>query len=390
MMLCSISRWEIGGKSPSCGSYGIQRSGAAASSRGQVIRVYVAKQQMVFLLRVSEFDYELPPERIASYPAECRDESRLLVLRRETGELSHHVFSDIEALLRPGDVLALNDTRVIPARLLGHAPTGARVEVLLLEPTDRDRFWRAIGRPGRRLRPGATINFGDGRLGVRVISIEDEGVRIVELDHEGELLSILEEVGVPPLPPYIDREAEELDRERYQTVYAREPGAVAAPTAGLHFTDALLERLESRGVRIGHITLHVGLGTFRPVKVDRVEDHSMHSEYFSVSQEFADLANNREERLVAVGTTVTRTLETVADDEGIIHPASGRTDLFIYPGYRFRAVEAMVTNFHLPRSTLIMMVAAFAGGRERILGAYQEALDRGYRFYSYGDAMMIV
>lgn len=341
-------------------------------------------------LRVSEFDYELPPEQIAAYPARRRDESRLLVMRRDGGAISHHAFAEIADLLRPGDVLALNDTRVIPARLLGRAPTGGEVELLLIERAGSAERWYAIGRPGRRLRPGAVVNFGDDRLRARVLSVEDEGVRVVELEHEGELYDVLDEIGAPPLPPYIDREAEEIDRERYQTVYAREPGAVAAPTAGLHFTEDLLDEIAGRGIGIGHVTLHVGLGTFRPVKSERVEEHTMHSEYYSVSEQFAGLVNEREGRLVAVGTTVTRTLESVADERGIIHPGSGRTDLFIYPGYEFRAVEALLTNFHLPRSTLIMMVSAFAGGRERVLAAYQEALDEGYRFYSYGDAMFIV
>ena len=341
------------------------------------------------LLSVNEFDYELPPERIANYPAARRDESRLLVLSRESGDVEHRVFSDIVELLQPGDVLALNDTRVIPARLLARAPTGAEIELLLLEPVGQEEEWLAMGRPGRRIRPGSTLSFGDGRLTVQVLSVDEDGMRRVRLQHEGDLLDVLDEIGAPPLPPYIDREAEAIDRERYQTVYARQPGAVAAPTAGLHFTEELLAAIAGRGVGIGFITLHVGAGTFRPVKVERLADHTMHAEYFHVTSEFADMANKRTGRLVAVGTTVTRTLETVANEDGIINPGSGQTDLFIYPGYDFRAVEAMLTNFHLPRSTLIMMVSAFAGSRERILAAYQEALDEDYRFYSYGDAMLI-
>lgn len=339
-------------------------------------------------MKVSDYDYELPPESIARYPAQRRDRSRLLVLNRSSGDVTHHTFRDILTLLQPGDMLALNDTRVIPARLTGAAPGGGRVELLLLEPTGEDR-WRAIGRPGRRLRPGCEVEFGDGRLRAVVRETEDEGVRIVALDYEGDLLEVLDSIGEPPLPPYIDRDAEELDRERYQTVYAREPGAVAAPTAGLHFTEKLLDEMRGMGVEIGYVTLHVGLGTFRPVRVERVEEHEMHSEFFRVPEEFAEMANRREGRLVAVGTTVTRTLESVADDSGRIYPGSGRTELFIYPGYEFRAVEAMITNFHLPRSTLLMMVSAFAGGRERVLDAYREALAHGYRFYSYGDAMLI-
>ncbi len=339
-------------------------------------------------MRVSDYEYDLPPESIARYPAQRRDRSRLLVLDRATGERQHRMFRDLADILRPGDFIALNDTRVIPARIFGAAPTGGQVELLLLERV-RENLWRAIGRPGRRLRPGCEASFADGRLRVTVRGVEDEGIRLVELDHEGELFALLEEIGEPPLPPYIDRDVEASDKERYQTVYAREPGAVAAPTAGLHFTEELFDELRERGVQTGCVTLHVGLGTFRPVRVDNVEDHEMHSEYYHVSEEFARRANEREGRLVAVGTTVTRTLESVADEGGTIHPGSGDTDLFIYPGYDFRAVEALITNFHLPRSTLLMMVSAFLGGREKLLAAYREALDEGYRFYSYGDAMLI-
>lgn len=338
-------------------------------------------------MRVKDFDYELPPERIAQYPADRRDESRLLELDRSSGEIHHRRFSDIVGLLVPGDVLVLNDTRVIPARLDGHRETGGRVELLLLEPL-ADGLWRALGRPGRSLKPGCSVIFGDGRLTATVVRREDEGIRVVELQHEGDLMPLLEEIGEPPLPPYIDREVEPSDRQRYQTVYARKPGAVAAPTAGLHLTQELLERIAEHDVKIGCITLHVGLGTFQPVRVETVEEHRMHSEYYDVSDDLAELVNDRDGRLVAVGTTVARTLETVADEAGRIRAGSGHTEIFIYPGYRFRAVEALLTNFHLPRSTLIMMVAAFAG-RENVMRAYQEALDRGYRFYSYGDAMFI-
>jgi S-adenosylmethionine:tRNA ribosyltransferase-isomerase len=306
-------------------------------------------------VRVSDYDYELPPERIARYPAQRRDRSRLLVLDRESGQISHRTFSDIVELFQPGDLLALNDTRVIPARIFGVAPTGGKVEVLLLEPAEGDR-WRAIGRPGRRLRPGCEVEFGDGLLHATVAGTEEEGVRLIDLEYQGELLEVLDQIGEPPLPPYIDRDVEELDRDRYQTVYAREPGAVAAPTAGLHFTEELLDTIRSRGVEIGHVTLHVGLGTFRPVHADRVEEHTMHSEFYRVSEEFARMANARAGRIVAVGTTVTRTLESAVDDSGTIKAGSGYTDLFIYPGHRFRAVDALITNFHLPRSTLLMMV----------------------------------
>lgn len=346
-----------------------------------------AKYDVVSPVRVSDFDYELPPDRIAQYPADRRDESRLLELDRASGRTTHRVFTDIVDLLAPGDALVLNDTRVIPARLIGRRPTGGEAEVLLLEPLSPGR-WQALVRPGRRLREGAVVEVADGRLTATIEGLGEDGTRIVALEHEGDLLPLLEEIGRPPLPPYIDREAEEADRDRYQTVYAHTPGAVAAPTAGLHFTPALLDEIRTRGVSVGAITLHVGLGTFRPVRADRVEDHVMHEERFEVPEQVATQVNDRSGRLVAVGTTVTRALESVADEDGRIRPGRGSTDLFIYPGYRFRAVEALLTNFHLPRSTLIMMVSAFTG-RQRIMRAYREAIDEGYRFYSYGDAMFI-
>ncbi|HUS80113.1 MAG TPA: tRNA preQ1(34) S-adenosylmethionine ribosyltransferase-isomerase QueA [Armatimonadota bacterium] len=338
-------------------------------------------------LRVDDFDYELPPDRIAQYPTQRREESRMLELDRQTGSVTHRRFTELPGLLRPGDALVLNDTRVIPARLIGEREGGGQAELLLLEPAGGGR-WRALARPGRRLGPGRTISFGGGELVARVVQTAEGGVRVVELEHEGELMELLERLGRPPLPPYIRRQSEELDRERYQTVYARHPGAVAAPTAGLHFTPEILAAIEQAGVRVCRVTLHVGLGTFQPVKAERVEEHVMHAEHYDVPGEAAEAINSRQGRLVAVGTTVTRTLESVADETGLVRPGSGRSELFIYPGYRFRAVEAMLTNFHLPRSTLIMMVSAFAG-RERIMAAYREALDQGYRFYSYGDCMFI-
>lgn len=338
-------------------------------------------------LEVSDFDYELPPERIAQHPADRREASRLLDLDRRTGEIVHRSFPEVVELLAPGDLLVVNDTRVIPARLVGTRPTGGRVELLLLEQVAEGR-WQALGRPGRALRVGSIALFGDGQLTARVVGQGPQSLRTVELEHEGELLPLLERIGLPPLPPYITREPEATDRERYQTVYARHPGAVAAPTAGLHFSQELLEAVRARGVEVGRVTLHVGLGTFQPVRARRVEEHVMHPEQYEVSAELVALANRRRGRLVAVGTTVVRALETVADEQGRLHPGSGRTALFIHPGYRFRAVEALLTNFHLPRSTLLVMVAAFAG-RERVLAAYREALEQGYRFYSYGDAMFI-
>jgi len=338
-------------------------------------------------VRLSDFDYELPPARIARHPADRRDASRLLELDRRTGRTTHRRFPEIVELLTPGDLLVVNDTRVIPARLVGERSSGGRVELLLLEPLGEGR-WRALGKPGRALQPGCRAQFGDGRLGATVVGCEDDGTRVVELAHEDELLPLLDAIGLPPLPPYIDREPEPEDRERYQTVYAQQPGAVAAPTAGLHFTPELLAAMRARGVAVGALTLHVGLGTFQPVRVERIEEHVMHEERFEIPAELARLVNERCGRVVAVGTTVTRALESVSDAPGRIRAGSGRTDIFIYPGYRFRVVEALLTNFHLPRSTLLMMVSAFAG-RERILAAYREALDREYRFFSYGDAMFI-
>jgi len=338
-------------------------------------------------VRVDDFDYDLPPESIAQYPADRREQSRMLDLGRQDGRVRHRVFPELLELLEPGDVLALNDTKVIPARLIGRRAGGGEAEVLLLEPAG-DHRWHALVRPGRKLREGRVVEFGDGELRATVLEAGEMGMRLVELEHDGELLPLLDRLGRPPLPPYIRRATEALDRERYQTVYAREPGAVAAPTAGLHFTDELLAAIERSGVSVCRVTLHVGLGTFRPVQVERIEDHVMHAEQYEVSGAAADAINSREGRLVAVGTTVTRTLETVADADGLVHAGSGRSEIFIYPGYEFRAVEAMLTNFHLPRSTLVMMVSAFAG-RDHTMAAYHEALAEGYRFYSYGDCMFI-
>lgn len=338
-------------------------------------------------VRVDDFDYDLPPDRIAQYPPARRDQSRLLELRRHSGAMRHRMFPEIVELLQPGDVLVLNDTRVLPARLLGRLPSGGQAELLLLEPVAED-CWRVLARPARRLGVGKTVSFGDGELEATIIEREAEGLRVVRFAYQGDWWAVLERVGQPPLPPYIRRPPEALDRERYQTVYAHTPGAVAAPTAGLHFTPELLEAVAARGVHICRITLHVGLGTFRPVQTERVEDHVMHAEQYQVSAEAARAINERRGRVVAVGTTVVRTLETVACAPGQVQPGAGRSELFIRPGYQFRVVEALLTNFHLPRSTLLMLVAAFAG-REQVLAAYREALQRGYRFYSYGDCMFI-
>jgi S-adenosylmethionine:tRNA ribosyltransferase-isomerase len=341
---------------------------------------------------VSEFDFHLPEELIAQSPPPRRADSRLMVLDRETGELEHRRFSDLTEYLRPGDVLVINDTRVRPARLIGmKKETGGRVEILLLKPLGEDR-WEVLAKPARRLKPENTVLFGNGELRAVVEGESDvAGGRIVRLTYEAEdLEALLERLGEMPLPPYIRKRLE--DPERYQTVYARAVGSAAAPTAGLHFTPELLEEIRGKGVDIASVTLHVGLGTFRPVTAERVEEHRMHAEYYEVDEEAAErirAARKRGGRVVAVGTTSVRTLETVAGLHGEIVPAKGWTDIFIYPGYRFRAVDALITNFHLPRSTLLMLVSAFAS-RRQILAAYEEAVNRRYRFFSFGDAMLIL
>ncbi|SFG32324.1 S-adenosylmethionine:tRNA ribosyltransferase-isomerase [Planifilum fulgidum] len=341
---------------------------------------------------VSEFDFHLPEELIAQSPPPRRTDSRLMVLHRETGELEHRRFSDLTEYLRPGDVLVINDTRVRPARLIGmKKETGGRVEILLLKPLGEDR-WEVLAKPARRLKPGSTLLFGNGEL--QAVVEGESGVaggRIVRLRYEGkDLEALLDRLGEMPLPPYIRKRLD--DPERYQTVYARAVGSAAAPTAGLHFTTELLEEIRGKGVDIASITLHVGLGTFRPVTAERVEDHRMHAEYYEVGEKAAEkirAARKRGGRVVAVGTTSVRTLETVAGLHGRIVPAKGWTDIFIYPGYRFRVVDALITNFHLPRSTLLMLVSAFAS-RRRILAAYEEAVKLRYRFFSFGDAMLIL
>jgi len=343
-------------------------------------------------VRTSEFDYELPRELIAQYPAERRDESRLLVLSRESGATEHRVFRDIRDYLRRGDVLVLNESEVIPARFLGRRErSGGRVEMFLLKELSPYR-WEVLVRPGGRIRAGTVLEFGDGRLRAEVVGCGPGGKRIVELSVEGDLDRAIADLGRVPLPPYIDREPEPLDRERYQTVYARVRGAVAAPTAGLHFTEDLLDELVVLGVLTARITLHVGLGTFRPVSVEDPDEHQMEAERYEVSEEAADVINGARRhggRIVAVGTTCVRVLETVAGSDGRVRTGAGETGLFIKPPHRFKAVDMLVTNFHLPRSTLLMLVSAFAG-RDRVLAAYREAVHRRYRFYSYGDAMLIL
>lgn len=337
----------------------------------------------------SDFYFELPQELIAQDPLEERTSSRLLVLDKRTGAVSHHIFREIGDFLGPGDCLVLNDTRVIPARLLGEREgTGAHVELLLLKRISGD-VWETLVRPGKKCRPGTRLTFGDGLLKAEILDTVEEGNRLVRFDYEGIFEEVLDRLGEMPLPPYITHKLQ--DRNRYQTVYARHEGSAAAPTAGLHFTRELLARLEEKGVKLAYVTLHVGLGTFRPVKEENVLEHHMHSEHYQVSRETADLINGtkaRGGRIVCVGTTSCRTLESAADDQGVVHPGSGDTDIFIYPGYRFRVLDALITNFHLPESTLIMLVSALAG-REHVLAAYEEAVRERYRFFSFGDAMLV-
>jgi len=342
-------------------------------------------------MKVSDFDYSLPRELIARFPAEPRDSSRLMVLNRQTGEIEHRIFRDIKEYLREGDVLVLNDTKVIPARLYGELPTGARVEVLLVRQVEPN-LWEVMGRPARKLKPGKRVVFSP-ELSARVVEYLGEGRRLLkfEFPRNRDFMEILSQIGHVPLPPYIEREERPEDREKYQTVFAKKEGSVAAPTAGLHFTPSLLEELEKKGVIIKTVTLHVGPGTFKPVKVERVEEHTMDYETYTVPPETASEVNRAKRegrRVIAVGTTVVRTLESAATREGFVESGEGITNLFIYPGYRFKVVDALVTNFHLPRSTLLMLVCAFAG-KEKVLNAYREAVKEGYRFYSFGDAMFI-
>ncbi|MBI3028200.1 MAG: tRNA preQ1(34) S-adenosylmethionine ribosyltransferase-isomerase QueA [Candidatus Rokubacteria bacterium] len=342
---------------------------------------------------VALFDYPLPPERIAQYPAEQRDASRLLACDRAAGRREDRVFAELPDLLRPGDVLVVNDSRVIPARLLGRLEPGARqVELLFLRAVGGSA-WEALARPAKRCRPGAVIAFADGQVRARVAAVAGEGRRIIELSGTEAVREVLERYGVPPLPPYITRHQKpgQEDWERYQTVYAARDGSVAAPTAGLHFTPALLDRLKARGIVVETLTLHVGPGTFRPIRSPQVEAHRMEAEEAEISAAAADVINrakDRGRRIVAVGTTACRALESAVDGQGRVRPMSAPTGLFIYPGHRFRVIDALLTNFHLPRSSLLLLVCAFAG-REFVLDAYRHAVEAGYRFYSYGDAMLI-
>lgn len=343
----------------------------------------------VELLKTHDFFYELQPELIAQTPLEKRDSSRLMTLDRTTGAVGHHHFYEIVDFLNPGDCLVLNNSRVLPARLLGHrVPTMGAVEVLLLRDKG-DGLWECLTKPGRKTQPGTELSFGDGALTATVEEAMDNGNKLIRFHYEGIFLEVLERLGKMPLPPYIKEELQ--DPERYQTVYSKINGSAAAPTAGLHFTKELLQKIADKGVNIAYVTLHVGLGTFRPVKAEDISEHQMHSEFCMISQETAELLNKTRKtggRLVCVGTTSCRTLESLAGEDGLFHESSAWTDIFIYPGYRFKAMDALITNFHLPESTLVMLVSAFAG-REHVLHAYEEAVKERYRFFSFGDAMFL-
>lgn len=337
---------------------------------------------------VNEFDYDLPEELIAQDPILDRSSSRLLILDRESGAVEHHIFKDIVNELRAGDCLVINNTRVIPARLYGtKVDTGAMIEILLLKRNE-DNVWETLVKPGKKAKPGTVIDFG-GILKGTVVDVVEDGNRLIRFSYDGIFEEILDQLGEMPLPPYITHRLE--DKTRYQTVYARYNGSAAAPTAGLHFTRELLDEIRAKGVNIAEVTLHVGLGTFRPVKVETVEEHHMHSEFYQVDEETAALVNRTKAeggRVIAVGTTSSRTLESATDENGILKAGSGWTDIFIYPGYRFKIVDALITNFHLPKSTLMMLVSALAG-RDHIMAAYSEAVEQRYRFFSFGDAMFI-
>ena len=341
-------------------------------------------------MKTSDFFYDLPEELIAQDPLEDRTASRLLVLNRVTGAIEHKIFSDVIDYLNEGDCLVINNTRVIPARLIGEKEgTGGKVEVLLLKRRAND-VWETLVKPGKKLRPGARVTFGDGRLKAEILEIAEEGNRLVRFYYEGIFEEILDSLGEMPLPPYITHKLE--DKEMYQTVYAKFDGSAAAPTAGLHFTKELLSKIEEKGIKIASITLHVGLGTFRPVKVDDVNNHHMHTEWYEVNAEAADIINETKRnggRVICVGTTSCRTIESVADENGYMKAKTGETDIFIYPGYKFKVMDGLITNFHLPESTLVMLVSAFAG-KENVLAAYETAVKERYRFFSFGDAMILI
>ena len=337
----------------------------------------------------SDYYYDLPQELIAQDPLEDRSSSRLMFLDKKTGELSHHSFKEVIDFLNPGDCLVLNNTKVIPARLIGHKEeTGGTVEVLLLKRKENDR-WETLVKPGKKARPGAKLVFGDGLLKAEVLDVLEEGNRLIQFTYDGIFEEVLDKLGEMPLPPYITHKLQ--DKNRYQTVYAKYEGSAAAPTAGLHFTEELLQQIQEKGVKIARVTLHVGLGTFRPVKVDDVTQHHMHTEFYHVSQEAADIINETKKRggrVICVGTTSCRTIESAADPQGVVQATEGDTDIFIYPGYQFKVLDCLITNFHLPESTLLMLVSALAG-KEHIMAAYKEAVAMKYRFFSFGDAMFI-
>lgn len=341
-------------------------------------------------MKTSDFYFDLPKELIAQDPLKDRASSRLLVLNRRTGELEHRTFRDIVGYLNPGDCLVVNDTKVIPARLFGAKEgTDAKIELLLLKRREKD-VWETLVKPGRKAKPGTRISFGEGLLTGEILEIVEDGNRLIRFEYEGIFEEILDQLGQMPLPPYITHQLE--DKNRYQTVYAKHDGSAAAPTAGLHFTPELLQEIQEKGVNIAHVTLHVGLGTFRPVKVEDVTKHHMHSEFYIVEEDQAKLINNTKKqggKVVAVGTTSCRTLESAADETGVLHAGSGWTDIFIYPGYQFKMIDHLITNFHLPESTLLMLVSALAG-KDQIMKAYEEAVRERYRFFSFGDAMLIM
>ena len=342
------------------------------------------------MMNVKDFDYELPQELIAQDPLEDRSSSRLMVLDKQTGAVEHHIFKEITNYLKPGDCLVINNTKVIPARLFGvKLGTEAKIELLLLKRREND-IWETLVKPGKKAKPGTVVSFGDGLLTGEIVDVVEDGNRLIQFHYEGIFEEILDKLGQMPLPPYITHQLE--DKNRYQTVYAKYDGSAAAPTAGLHFTPELLDQIRSMGVTIAEVTLHVGLGTFRPVKVENVQEHHMHSEFYRIEQEEADKINEAKRsghRIISVGTTSTRTLESAADENGYLTAKSGWTDIFIYPGYHFKVIDGLITNFHLPQSTLVMLVSALAG-REHILAAYRTAVKEKYRFFSFGDAMLII
>lgn len=340
--------------------------------------------------KLSDFNYDLPKEYIAQTPLKDRSSSKLMVLNRESNEITHKHFSDIIDLLDEKDCLVLNDTKVIPARLLGiKEETGAHIEVFLLKRLTEENLWECMVRPGKRVKKGTIVSFGNGELKAEIMDSLDDGLKTVRFIFEGIFEEVLDRLGQMPLPPYITEKLE--DKDRYQTVYSKNPGSAAAPTAGLHFTNELLEKIKEKGIRIAYVTLHVGLGTFRPVKVENITDHKMHSEFYVISQQACDIINETKKnggRVISVGTTSTRTLESAADEKGYLVPKSEDTDIFIYPGYKFKIVDGLITNFHLPESTLLMLISAFYD-REEVLKAYESAKENNYRFFSFGDAMFI-